>query len=412
MGWLDGKRALVAGAGSGIGRAVLAAFVSEGARVGARERDEAKAARLAAELPDCVTARGDATVMADARAAVEAVTSSFGGLDVLVNCVGIFDFYRGLADLADDQLDAAFDEMFAVNVKSQLVTVRAALPELRRAGGSVVLTVSTSGFYPGRGGVLYVASKFAVRGCVIALAHELAPEVRVNGVAPGGTLGTELTGPASLGLADRVLDAAEGREEDLRRRTPLRVALSGADHAGSYVFLASDRARGITGTSDPGDAGKIGRAVLADLLPARRPRYSARKVKCSTSRYHLRDQDRDQDRPCQSVTISRVQITIRVPPPDRPAARPRRASQPPPAGPRPPLPDSRRDQVTRIMASQPAQDWSGGELASRLGVKPPNLLTQLAEWTRLGFLSKTGRGRYALPGPAGPAVTATNGAGP
>ena len=52
------------------------------------------------------------------------------------------------------------------------------------------------------------------------------------------------------------------------------------------------------------------------------------------------------------------------------------------------------------MASQPGQDWSGGELASRLGVKPPNLLTQLAEWTRLGFLSKTGRGRYALPGPA------------
>ena len=52
------------------------------------------------------------------------------------------------------------------------------------------------------------------------------------------------------------------------------------------------------------------------------------------------------------------------------------------------------------MAGQPGQDWSGGELASRLGVKPPNLLTQLAEWTRLGFLSKTGRGRYALPGPA------------
>ena len=98
--------------------------------------------------------------------------------------------------------------------------MRAALPELRRAGGSVVLTVSTSGFYPGRGGILYVASKFAVRGCVIALAHELAPEVRVNGVAPGGTLGTELTGPRSLGLAGQVLGAAPGREEDLRRRTP------------------------------------------------------------------------------------------------------------------------------------------------------------------------------------------------
>ncbi|HTQ93646.1 MAG TPA: 3-(cis-5,6-dihydroxycyclohexa-1,3-dien-1-yl)propanoate dehydrogenase [Streptosporangiaceae bacterium] len=255
MGWLDGKRALIAGAGSGIGRAVLDAFAAEGARVGALELDPAKAARLADERPDCVVSQGDATSLTAARAAVDAVTSSFGGLDVLVNCVGIFDFYRGLTDIADDQLDAAFDEMFAVNVKSQLLTVRAALPGLRRAGGSVVLTVSTSGFYPGRGGVLYVASKFAVRGCVIALAHELAPEVRVNGVAPGGTLGTELTGPASLGLDGQVLGAAAGRDEDLRRRTPLQVALGGADHAGSYVFLASDRARGITGTIVHSDGG-------------------------------------------------------------------------------------------------------------------------------------------------------------
>ncbi len=209
----------------------------------------------AAEAPGCVVSHGDATALADARAAVCAVTDAFGGLDVLVNCVGIFDFYHGLADIDDDQFDAAFDEMFAVNVKSQLVCVRAALPELRRAGGSVVLTVSTSGFYPGRGGILCVASKFAVRGCVIALAHELAPEVRVNGVAPDGTLGTELTGPRSLGPADRVLDAAPGREEDLRRRTPLQVALTGEDHAGSYVFLASDRSRGITGTVVHSDGG-------------------------------------------------------------------------------------------------------------------------------------------------------------
>jgi len=255
MGWLDGKRALVVGAGSGIGRAVLAAFKEEGAQVAAQELDKIKAERLAVELPDCPISHGDATKMADVRAAVNAAAEAFGGLDVLVNCVGIFDFYRGLADIPEDQLDAAFDEMFAVNVKSQLVTVRAALPELRRAGGAVVLTVSTSGFYPGRGGILYVASKFAVRGCVIALAHELAPDVRVNGVAPGGTLGTELTGPHSLGLADQVLGTTAGREDDLRRRTPLRVALGGEDHAGSYVFLASDRARGITGTVVHSDGG-------------------------------------------------------------------------------------------------------------------------------------------------------------
>ena len=255
MGWLDGKRALVVGAGSGIGRAVVTEFRQEGARVAALELSKDKATQLAAELPDCPVSCGDATSMTDARAAVAAAAGAFGGLDVLVNCVGIFDFYRGLSDIDDDQLDAAFDEIFAVNVKSQLVSVRAALPELRASGGSVVLTVSTSGFYPGRGGILYVASKFAVRGCVIALAHELAPDVRVNGVAPGGTLGTELTGPASLGLDGRVLGSAPGREQDLRDRTPLRVALTGEDHAGSYVFLASDRARGITGTIVHSDGG-------------------------------------------------------------------------------------------------------------------------------------------------------------
>jgi NAD(P)-dependent dehydrogenase (short-subunit alcohol dehydrogenase family) len=254
MGWLEGKRALVAGGGSGIGNAVLRAFAAEGARTAALELDPAKCEALAAGLPGCVVTHGDAMSMADTQAAVAATVSAYGGLDVLVNCVGIFDFYRGLADLGDE-LDEAFDEMFRTNVKSQLISVKAALAQLRRSRGCVVLTVSTSGFYPGRGGILYVASKFAVRGCVVALAHELAPQVRVNGVAPGGTAGTQLTGPASLGLAGRRLGATPGREEELKARTPLKVALTGDDHAGSYVYLASDRARGVTGTVLHSDGG-------------------------------------------------------------------------------------------------------------------------------------------------------------
>jgi NAD(P)-dependent dehydrogenase (short-subunit alcohol dehydrogenase family) len=254
MGWLDGSRALVAGGGSGIGRAVLGAFAAEGAQVAALERDPGKCETLAADLPGCVITRGDATVMSDTEAAVAAARHAYGGLDVLVNCVGIFDFYRGLAGLGDE-LDEAFDEMFRVNVKSQLVSVQAALADLRRSRGCVVLTVSTSGFYPGRGGVLYVASKFAVRGCVVALAHELAPDVRVNGVAPGGTMGTDLAGPASMGLAGQRLSAAPGREEELKARTPLGVALTGDDHAGAYVYLASGRARGVTGTVLHSDGG-------------------------------------------------------------------------------------------------------------------------------------------------------------
>lgn len=157
--------------------------------------------------------------------------------------MGIFDFYRGLGALDVDLLD----EVFAVNVKSYLHSVKAAIPDLRRSQGCVVLTESTSSYYPGRGGVLYVASKFAVRGMVTALAAELAPDVRVNAVAPGGTLHTDLRGPRSSGEHERALGDTPGRRDDLIARTPLAVALTGEDHAGSYVFLASQRARGITG---------------------------------------------------------------------------------------------------------------------------------------------------------------------
>jgi NAD(P)-dependent dehydrogenase (short-subunit alcohol dehydrogenase family) len=103
--------------------------------------------------------------------------------------------------------------------------------------------------------VLYLASKFAVRGLVTALAHDLAPEIRVNGVAPGGTLGTDLRGLPSLGLDTRSLGATPNRAAEMAARVPLNVALSGEDHAWSYVFLASDRARGITGTSVHPDGG-------------------------------------------------------------------------------------------------------------------------------------------------------------
>lgn len=247
-GWLEGRRALVVGAGSGIGRAVVDTFLAEGARVAALERDAEKSAALVASRPEVPVTVGDATTRPDNDRAVATAVQAFGGLDVLVNCVGVFDFYRSITDLDADVLDAAFDEVFRTNVRSHLHSVKAALSHLQESGnGVVLLTESTSSYSPGRGGVLYVSSKFAVRGLVAALAHDLAPEVRVNGVAPGGTVGTDLRGPPSLGTTDRSLGDAPGRAQELASRVPLQVALSGADHAWSYVFLASERARGITG---------------------------------------------------------------------------------------------------------------------------------------------------------------------
>ncbi|WSQ14792.1 3-(cis-5,6-dihydroxycyclohexa-1,3-dien-1-yl)propanoate dehydrogenase [Streptomyces sp. NBC_01231] len=254
-GWLDGKRALVVGAGSGIGRAVVDVFRTEGARVAALELDSAKCQGLREGLPEVPVVEGDATTRSANEKAVGVAVDAFGGLDVLVNCVGIFDYYRGLGDLPADILDEAFDEMFSVNVRSQLHSVKAALPALREAGGAIVLTESTSAYHPGRGGILYVSSKFAVRGMVTSLAYELAPDVRVNAVAPGGTLGTDLRGLDSLGLAGRSLGDTPGRAGELAARVPLRTALSATDHAWSYVFLASDRSRGVTGRAVHPDGG-------------------------------------------------------------------------------------------------------------------------------------------------------------
>jgi hypothetical protein len=105
--------------------------------------------------------------------------------------------------------------------------------------------------------------------------------------------------------------------------------------------------------------GVIGRAVLATLLPARRARYSARKVKCATSRYL----NRDDGRPAASTTVTAIDIHVHTPPLDL-TPRSRRA----PARPRGPRPPTRRQRVTALLDSDPRRAWSGAELAERLQV--------------------------------------------
>ena len=105
-GWLDGKRALIVGAGSGIGRAVVDAFLSEDARITVLERDPAKCDRLREELPGVQVVEGDAITRDANERAVTVAVDSYGGLDTLVNCVGVFDFYQGVEDLGADDLSS------------------------------------------------------------------------------------------------------------------------------------------------------------------------------------------------------------------------------------------------------------------------------------------------------------------
>jgi NAD(P)-dependent dehydrogenase (short-subunit alcohol dehydrogenase family) len=249
---LRGKVVVCTGGGSGIGRAAVDAFVAEGANVAVLELDETKCAGFGDGV---VAVQGDATT-GDANASlVEAALRRWGRIDVAVTFVGVFDGYARLLDIPGSAFDDMFSEVFDLNVKSPLLTARAALPALREAHGSLVFTLSSSAFYASRGGALYIGSKFALRGIVRQLANEEAPGVRVNGVAPGGTIGTDLRGPRALGMDGERLTDQPGRDEALRQRTPLRVALTPEDHAGAYVFLASDESRGMTGEILRSDGG-------------------------------------------------------------------------------------------------------------------------------------------------------------
>ena len=255
-GWLDGKIAIVTGGASGIGRAVVERFIQEGAKVCIYDLDAEKLDQLSKSLPSgaAVTAQGDVTRLEDNRRAVTAAVNAFGKLDVFVGNAGVFDGFVTLEKLPDEKVSEAFDEIFHVNVKGYLLGAKAALPELLKTSGNMIFTASSAGFYPNGGGPIYTASKHAVVGLIQELAHELAPRVRVNGVAPGGTV-TNLRAVASLrALAPAPLEA-QAREARSRSRNPLRLAMHAEDHVAAYVLLASDQTRSMTGEIIHSDGG-------------------------------------------------------------------------------------------------------------------------------------------------------------
>jgi NAD(P)-dependent dehydrogenase (short-subunit alcohol dehydrogenase family) len=256
MGWLDGQVALVTGGGSGIGRAVVARFIAEGARVGVMDRVAARAQDLHSEFGDAVVPlSGDVAQLADNKRAVAETVGGFGRLDVFVGNAGVFDNFLSLAEFPEADLAVAYDELFGVNVKGCILGAKAALPELMKTEGSMVFTASVAGSNSGGGGPLYTASKHAVVGLIRQLAAELGPRVRVNGVAPGGTM-TDLRGLSVMGQDGRSHFADPGTEERMRSNNPLQIALAPGDLAGAYVFLSSrTNAKGITGTVLTVDAG-------------------------------------------------------------------------------------------------------------------------------------------------------------
>lgn len=248
---LAGVSAIVTGAAGGIGRGIVRRYLDEGAHVLAADLDEERLAQLRAEFGSSLeTLAVDVSCISDNRRMVEKALSSFGKLDVFCANAGIYDQNTALETLSCEQISQSFDEIFSVNVKSVLLAARAAFEALLASNGTLIVTASFASMSPSGGGALYTASKHAVAGLVKQLAYEFAPDVRVNGVAPG-IAPTRLRGLSALGQQpqDSVLEGVE-------KIIPLQTVPDADSYGGLYALLASrEDAAHITGSIFSADSG-------------------------------------------------------------------------------------------------------------------------------------------------------------
>lgn len=237
------KTVIVTGAASGIGLAAARRFLDEGARVVMLDIDEAKLKSATAQLPQdrVVVQVGDTADKATAAAAVEAAVDKFGGLHILVNNAGV----ATEGDITKTS-EEDFDRVMSVNVAGYYHMAKAAMPELVKARGSIVMTSSVSGLGGDWNMFAYNTSKGAVSNMVRAMAMDAAKDgVRVNAVNPSFTK----TGMTEDMVSDPELVAK------FKERMPLGAPEDAEGVAAAMAFLASEDARLITGVNLPVDAG-------------------------------------------------------------------------------------------------------------------------------------------------------------
>jgi NAD(P)-dependent dehydrogenase (short-subunit alcohol dehydrogenase family) len=245
---LTGRVVLITGGAGGLGRAIVDRLLAGGARVAVFDRSRSRLLALEDAHPDVLIVHGEVTRYADNARAVAMTVERFGRLDVFIGNAGIYDDRATLESIPGESLGEAFDELFGVDVKGYMLGARAAAAELRRSRGSIVFTSSVSGVAPGFGGVLYIAAKHAIVGLTKQLALELAPEIRVNAVAPG-FIPTQLGGIASLEQAPQ-----SGVSRDAERYLLKRVPTA-EDYVELYAFFASSSSAALTGSIVLADGG-------------------------------------------------------------------------------------------------------------------------------------------------------------
>jgi 3-oxoacyl-[acyl-carrier protein] reductase len=248
---IQGRAALVTGAGRGIGRAIALRLATEGARVAVNDLDAEVANTvvddIAAAGGSAVTVLGSVAVAADAGRIVDGAAEQLGGLDIVVNNAGVTRDSM-IHRMSDEDWDLVVD----VSLRGTFNVCRAAAAHLRRGKGEeipyhrkVVNMASINGLYGIAGNANYSAAKGGVIALTKSLSREWAPQrINVNAIAPGFIEGTRLTAAReegdALGIPEEVLDR-------IRAQMPLGRAGTPDDVAGLVAFLASRDADWLTG---------------------------------------------------------------------------------------------------------------------------------------------------------------------
>jgi 2-hydroxycyclohexanecarboxyl-CoA dehydrogenase len=235
MGALDGKVAVVTGAGGGIGSAIVAELAAAGASVAAWDLDGAGAKQAVEGLESAIAVDADITDRASVESALQATEEQIGPVNVLVNNAAIDRIEPFL-----DSEEPTWERIVAVNFLGTVRCCHVVIPGMvKRGRGAVVCIASDAGRVGSSGEVVYSGTK----GGVIAFAKGLAREVAASGV----TVNVVSPGPTDTPLLDQVAQASQKLYDGLARAVPMRRIGQPADIAPAVAFLASDGASYITG---------------------------------------------------------------------------------------------------------------------------------------------------------------------
>ncbi|GAB4394055.1 MAG: SDR family oxidoreductase [Kiloniellaceae bacterium] len=248
---LQGKVAVVTGAGSGFGAGIARYFAAEGGRVVLADINGEAAEAVAAEIDQAggaaIGLKADVTDKAEVATMMRAALDTYGRLDVLVNNAGVSHKNKPITEVSE----AEFDLIYAVNVKAIYLAALEAIPLLRaQGGGCIINTSSTAALRPRPGLTVYNSSKGAVNVMTKSLAVELAPDnIRVNAICP--VIGETALMETFMGVPD----TPENRRK-FEATIPLGRFSTPKDIAHAAAFLASDEAEFLTGVTLEVDGGR------------------------------------------------------------------------------------------------------------------------------------------------------------